>query len=404
MSEIPTPMAGVTPPAIDRFLVLLSESLADATFVRLVLSSPTPEASPLTRIDARLIQLRDQPSLSLTQREKGRDTTRNLTLPEATPWLATQLGSQFTAALLETTRKDWQLALRPGQPPRLVPHAPKHRTAPDRSHDRPRIGPFEPSAQDWLQALGLVDPKGKPFPSRADKYRQVLRYAEILGHLLRDAAFPAGTAVQVADMGCGRGYLTFAAWQLLHRQGAHPGSIVGVETRTDLAQETQAIADRLGHTGIRFQAGTIASTDPGPLDILIALHACNTATDDAIRRGIQAGARLILVAPCCHQELRPQLGKPELFAPLLAHGILAERFSEWLTDGLRALALEAAGYRTKLIEFVGSEHTPKNLLLAGIRCSEGPDAPARARARDQITALKEYFGLSHLTLESVSGS
>ncbi len=392
-------MASATPPAIDRFLARFAQSLADASFVRLLLSHPTPEASPLTRVEARLIQLRDQATLSLTLREARRDTTRNLSLPEAGPGLSGELGSRFQSAFLQTTRKDWQLALPPDRPSRLVAHTPKSVTPPVRSHDQVRNGPFDPTAQDWLQALRLVDSHGKPFPSRADKYRQILRYAEILGHLLRDAAFPEGAPLRVADMGCGRGYLTFAAWQLLSRQTGHMSDVTGIEARQELAHEAQAIAGKLGLAGLRFLSGPIAEFNPGTLDVLIALHACNTATDDAIRRGIELGARLILVAPCCHQELRPQLGKPPLFAPLLAHGILAERFSEWLTDGLRALCLEAEGYRTKLIEFVASEHTPKNLLLAAIRSDDNPALNRRNEARNEIDRLKEYFGLQRLALD-----
>jgi hypothetical protein len=134
------------------------------------------------------------------------------------------------------------------------------------------------------------------------------------------------------------------------------------------------------------------------IDALVALHACNTATDDAIRRGIMAGAKLIVVAPCCHQEVRPQLGKPAPLAAVLEHGIMAERMAEWATDGLRALHLEWAGYRTKLIEFVGSEHTPKNLMLAAIREREPFTSDT---ARQRILEFKQFFGLERHALDDL---
>lgn len=403
MPDPATPMAGGQPPAISAFLDHLDQALASSSFIRLVLSHPTATAQPLLRIQGRLIQLRDQPALSLCLQEPRRTTTRNLTPDEVRPWLSSELGLRFASALLETTARDWQLSAPANRTPRLVPHPPRSKTPPPRTHDHPRQGPFDASAQDWLQALGLVDNQGRPFPKRSDKHRQILRYAEILGHLLNDAGFTPdpNTPLRLIDMGCGRGYLTFAAWQCLRRQTNAHAEIVGLEARPDLVAQSQSVVDALRLQGIRFLQGSIAETDPGPIDVLIALHACNTATDDALCRGVAAGARLLLVAPCCHQELRPRLQHPDLLAPLLAHGILKERFSEWLTDGLRTLALEAAGYRTKLIEFVASEHTPKNLLLAAFRPARPTPSTDRRLARDRFNALRAHFGLHGLAIEAI---
>jgi hypothetical protein len=142
--------------------------------------------------------------------------------------------------------------------------------------------------------------------------------------------------------------------------------------------------------------GEIASVKLEQVDALIALHACNTATDDAIRRGIGLGAKLIVVAPCCHQEIRPQLGRPEPLASVLRHGIMAERMAEWATDGLRALFLEWAGCRTKLMEFIGGEHTPKNLMIAAVREREPFDDET---IQAQIIALKQFLGIKQHALD-----
>jgi hypothetical protein len=197
-------------------------------------------------------------------------------------------------------------------------------------------------------------------------------------------------------MGCGKGYLTFGAWHLFRRVWKQPIHVLGVEARPELVASTNKLARQLQADGLEFVSGDIAAAKLPQVDALIALHACNTATDDAIRRGIELGAKLIVVAPCCHKELRPQLGGPEPLAPVLQHGVMEERMAEWLTDGLRALFLEWAGYRTKLMEFIASEHTPKNLMLAAIREREPfVDIAARKRIED----LKAWFGIQHHALD-----
>jgi hypothetical protein len=199
-------------------------------------------------------------------------------------------------------------------------------------------------------------------------------------------------------MGCGKGYLTFGAWHLFRRVWGQPLRVIGVEARPELVATTNRLARQINADGLEFVSGTIESARLPQVDALIALHACNTATDDAIRRGIERDARLIVVAPCCHKELRPQLGRPEPLAPLLRHGIMEERLAEWLTDGLRSLFLEWAGYRTKVMEFIASEHTPKNLMLAAIRERE-PFTDEAARKR--VEALKTFFGIQHHALDSL---
>jgi hypothetical protein len=197
-------------------------------------------------------------------------------------------------------------------------------------------------------------------------------------------------------MGCGKGYLTFGAWHLFRRVWKQNVRVLGVETRADLVATTNRLAKEITGEELQFISSTIESTKLPHVDALIALHACDTATDDAIRRGIEFGAKLIVVAPCCHKELRPQLGKPEPLAFVLRHGVMEERMAEWATDGLRALFLEWAGYRTKMMEFVSSEHTPKNLMIAAVRERE-PFSDEGTRKR--IEELKSFFGVTRHALD-----
>jgi SAM-dependent methyltransferase len=246
-----------------------------------------------------------------------------------------------------------------------------------------------------------------------DKHRQINRYLEIFSHLAKDCGWAGAPnsnlaragdsneprrrpALQIADMGCGKGYLTFGLWHLVHRVWKQPVRVSGVESRADLVATTNKLAKQIRAEGLEFVSGTIESAKLPQVDALIALHACNTATDDAIKRGIELGAKLIVVAPCCHKEVRPQLGKPEPFAAVLRHGLMGERMAEWVTDGLRSLFLEWAGYRTKVMEFVASEHTPKNLMIAAVR-EDDPFTDVEARRR--IEDLKTFFSIEHHALD-----
>jgi SAM-dependent methyltransferase len=418
------------PDVIERFTHETVASLTDGTFVRLVLSPAATEQDAPRKILGRLVQLKGAPHLSLTFRHDTRDTTRNLPLAASADWLREQLRHGVRSALLGTTKADWQVIQTEAGPPRLISHKPARKQAPPREHDQKHGGLLGASARDWLQGLGVLDRDGKLRASMADKFRQINRYVELLSHLAKECGwggdniqYPTSNteprtsqfcddggaesqipnrksqiAVTLADMGCGKGYLTFGAWHLFHRVWKRPARIIGVEVRPELAAAASRVARQARADGLEFVPGDIRSANLPPVDALIALHACNTATDDAIRRGIELGAKLIVVAPCCHKELRPQLGRPEPLAAILRHGVMEERLAEWLTDGLRALFLEWAGYDTKLMEFVASEHTPKNLMLAAIRRRE-PFTDTAARQR--IAELKAWFGIQHHALDGL---
>lgn len=386
------------PEAIEKFARETAASLAAGTFVRLVLSAPVNAPADPVKILGRAVVLRGASQLSLTLRHPTNDVTKNLPVAECEAWLRGQLGAHYHSALLGTTQLDWQFISNADGQARLISHKATTKKAPIRVHDQAKSTLLDASAADWLRGLEVLDRDGKLRASMADKHRQIAHYLEILSHLAKECGWPAAGAspLQIADMGCGKGYLTFGAWHYFQRSCKIPVRVLGVETRADLVAKTNQLARQIRAEGLEFIAGTIESAKLPPVDALMALHACNTATDDAIRRGIELGAKLIVVAPCCHKELRPQLGKPEPFAAVLQHGVMQERMAEWTTDGLRALFLEWAGYRTKVMEFVAGEHTPKNLMIAALRERE-PFADEAARRR--IIALKEFFGIKHHALD-----
>jgi hypothetical protein len=380
----------------------LEESLSKGMFVRLTLSGATAAGLGPERVIGRYIALKGRPHVSMTLRYPTRDEIKNVPAPECHVWVLAQLAKCFQNALLCTTDYDWQLTLH-GKRPRLIRHKPSQSTVPSRTHDQSRESVLDGSAHDWLHALRVTDAQGKVRPGMADKHRQIERYLEIFGHLAREAGWlekPSGQGTEIrwtiVDMGCGKGYLTFGLWHLCRRIWKLPMPVLGVETRPDLVDGTNRVVAQIGATDLQFQQGEIGSAELPPLRALIALHACDTATDDAILRGIKAGAELIVVAPCCHKEVRPQLGKPAPLGPVLRHGLMEVRMAEWATDGLRALYLEWAGYRTKVFEFVSSEHTPKNLMISAVR---QPQATDKESAAQRIQSFKEFFGIQTHALD-----
>ncbi len=384
--------------AIDKLVRHVAESLRDGTFVRLVLSGAVDAEGGPEKVIGRLVELKAGPHLSLTFRYPTRDTTQNVPLDQVAVWAKEQIGVRFRSALLNTTKRDWQLFVEDSEAAKLVAHKPSKTEAPSRDHDRARQAILDDSARDWLRGLGILNDRGNIRPTMADKHAQINRYLEIFTHLAKDCGWleQRDSCPTIVDMGCGKGYLTFALWHLFARVWKRPVKVIGVEVRDELVASANALARQIGAEGLEFAAGTIDSAKLPKVDALIALHACNTATDDGIRRGVEAGAQLIIVAPCCHKEVRPQLGRPPPLAAVLDHGIMAERMSEWATDGLRALFLEWAGYRTKMIEFVSTEHTPKNLMIAAVRDGK-PFVSTAARAR--VEQFKQFFGIHHHALD-----
>lgn len=364
-----------------KFIAALQRALHDGTFTRL--RAQPDRAAPF---DARLVDLAGGRALQIVTHEPTRDLTRNVPASEAAAELARLLPGHATA-WLETTTRSLQLIDVDGQRPRCVAH--KASRPVDAQHDRARKSRLADAAT-LLAALDLADEKGRPRPGRADKLRQIERYADLLAHAAQQAGWKAGDAITLADMGCGKAYLTFAAWHVLRRGLGLDAAILGVDLRADLVAADEALARRLGCEGLSFRQGAIRDAELPRIDALIALHACDDATDHAIERGLAAGAKLIIVAPCCHKQVRRQLGKPEPLAPLLEHGLFKERFAEWLTDGLRLLRLEAAGYRVTVAEFVDAGHTPKNVLLTAVRGST-PDRMETARA--ELAALEKWAEL-----------
>ncbi len=385
--------------AKEEFLRLLGESVAAGSFVKLTLGRHRGADATLRNLHVRPVSLRAGPHLSFVWRHAARDITKNHPPVEGLALLRPLVGADFGSAHLFTVAQDAQLEFAPDGTARLKLLAHEPTPVADAAHDRRKARLIPPESR-WLQQLGVTTASGVAREGMAAKYKQINRFVELIAPLVEDAQLPADRAVEVADMGCGKGYLTFAAWQYLHDLARRPAHVLGIEQRPELVDLCRRTARDCGCAGLEFAAGTIAATRLDRLDVLIALHACDTATDDAIAHGIAAGAALVVVAPWCHKELSPQLAAPPVLAPALRHGIFHERQAEFVTDALRCLLLEWAGYETRAFEFVSTEHTPKNLMIAAVRRTSPADRDAAAV---RIREFAAFYGVRNQHLATRLG-
>jgi hypothetical protein len=381
---------------IAEFVAAVKAAFMDGSLVGLKLGGYHGAEAELKSVEARKIVAKGTEKLSLTFHYKTRDIIKNLILPEALGWLRVGLKDEFRSGQLMTTAFDLGFE-RNGDKVRLK-RSEAQREAVGAEHDRAKARLLE-ADRPWLRALGITGKDGKVRADGQDKFRQINRMVEIFAPLIEGLK---GNPVRIADMGAGKGYLDFALYDYLSAQG-RPAEIVGVEMREALVRDGNATAQTSGFDGLRFEAASILDFDATGMDAVIALHACDTATDDAILKGIRGGAGLIAVAPCCHRQVRRQMeaGSADVaLGPILRHGIFMERQAEMVTDALRALLLEREGYRTRVFEFVSDAHTPKNNLIV----AEWGGARERAAVEAEIAAVKAAFGVAEHYLEQALGA
>ena len=392
---LPTPgirrfIGSMTPDARTRFLEKFEASWLAGTFVKLTLSQYGGTEKGLRNGYGRAVDLRDGRRLSIVWRHATRDVTKNYSIEEAVVMFRTVLGTEWESAHLFTATGDWQLQCDAQGRGKLKASRPAFSVVPPPEHDREKRVPLVVEKSGWLRALDVTNASGEARPGMAAKLRQIRRFVELLGHLLDDSPLRDRKDLRAVDMGAGKGYLTFAIAEFFRARGIE-AEIIGVEARPELVELTNRVAREHGFSGLRFERGAIGDySPPQPPDVLIALHACDTATDDALALAVRGGTSLILAAPCCHKEVRAQLDPPPVLRDVLRHGILAEREAEIVTDGIRALLLEIHGYAAKVFEFISPEETSKNLMLAAHRRTKPGDAgPLRKR----LGELMDFYGI-----------
>lgn len=393
---------------LQKFNGILTASIADASFIKLSLGNYQGNDPALKNLYVRRVVIKREDMLSFNYRYKTRDIFKNFSIKDGVSKVMQYVSNDFKVCTLFTSLEET-----------IVDHTKKgevlirskknvNALQVSTGHDKEKKRLIRPAGNAYLHALKITDAEGNVFKNAQDKYKQINQYIEILSSLIKE--LPVGTIKNVVDMGSGKGYLTFALYDYLHQQLNLKAKVSGVEFRDDLVSLCNSIAVEAKFDQLHFVQGTIDDYQVKEINLLIALHACDTATDDAIYKGIKAGAELIVVAPCCHKQIRREMEKHKVkndIAFLTKYGIFMERQAEMVTDGIRALVLEYFGYKTKVFEFISDAHTPKNVLVVGVKRVESSKSKAEGEKQQEILQkikdAKAYFGISYHHLERLLG-
>lgn len=384
------------------FISAIQGSLNDNTFVKTSLGNYRGKEENLKNVYIKRVLIKSEEKLSFTYRYKTRDIVKNYPVAESIEKIKNFLDREFYVATLFTITHDLVFENLHDKKITLRKNAPAHQQLPPADHDRNKKRLISSSDKPYLAQLKITDESGKVLVNAQDKYKQINHYIEILSSLIKE--IPEKEMLRVVDMGSGKGYLTFALYDYLVNILNVSAQVTGVEFRPDLVELCNTIARNTGFSQLGFEQGTIENFDSAGTHILIALHACDTATDDAISKGIAAGADLIVVAPCCHKQIRRQLEASKTgndLGFLTKYGIFLERQAEMVTDGIRAMILEYFGYKTRVFEFISDAHTPKNVMIVGIK--DQKTTGKNEAVLEKINDAKAYFGIEYHHLEKMTG-
>ena len=387
-------------PLADALSEVISSLNDSQNFVRLVLSGRRRNMqTPAERIDVKPVLIKGEIKYQVAQSDGRAMTTKNYS-----PQEFIRLGlleSGFANIHLE--EKKQSISLRISKKGEALINRARGEFSADLAHDRNKSRLLDP-ADPFLIEVGISDSSGKVKASKSDKYLQVEEFLRLLIPSLNSAIEAGHIAnpsvdkpLTIVDLGCGHAYLTFAAHQYLKSQGVSV-KVIGIDIRESARIRNNEIAKKLGiEKSIEFRAEEISETTLKSADVAIALHACDTATDDALAWSVNSGAKLVLVAPCCHHDIQAQMVEiPEPWSIVSKNGIMKERLGDLITDGLRIQIMKLSGYRVEAIEFIGGEHTPRNLMIRAVKTDAVAASSEESRYQEMISLWKVKPALAAL--------
>lgn len=390
---------------VENFFVECRQAFNAGRLQRLVLSKYKGAEADLNRITLRPVQIKEQQLLSCLYEYRTNHVTKNFTLNETITQLQQWLGSDFHNAHMITD--DWEIQLSFSKKGKVLINKNRNKNSPaagakasaqtELTHNRTKSRYVEQD-RPYLRELGITDANGQIIPAMSRKWKQINKFIEVLSTAIQQTGLDKRSELHIADFGSGKAYLTFAVHDYLSANLGVKTQVTGVELRQGLVDLCNQTAQKLALAGIKFEQGDVQHFSAQGINIMIALHACDTATDYALNMGIRTGADIIMCSPCCHKQIRPQLKSPALLAPVLQHGIHLGQEAEMITDGLRALLLEAHGYDTKVFEFISLEHTSKNKMILAQKRKVARD---NTEVLQQIADIKAFYGIQEHCLETL---
>ena len=376
------------------FIESINKSITNKTFVKLTLSRPKNKTE-LKNVYCKLSFIKQKLHLTFIFRYLTKDITKNFLIDEAILQLEQIIGDVFFEGHLFTIEKDITIQFFRNKEPVIKDKKASFSEQLPLGHDREKNRLISTDDNIYLKDLSVLTTKGEVRKDKTDKFKQINKFVELVAPFFEK--LDKTKSINIIDMGSGKGYLTFALYDYLVNNQKININLRGIEQRENLVALCNALAEKSKFNNLKFESGQIKTVKIQEIDVLIALHACDTATDDAIFRGIQNEASIIIVAPCCQKQLRNQIKPTNALKSILKYGILKERQSELLTDGLRAMILEAYGYKTNVFEFIQTEHTPKNIMIVGVK--KQTNDTNKEKILDQIKQIKSLYNIEYHYLE-----
>lgn len=388
----------------EKFLLDLNLLTENKSLIKLSLGNYKGAETSLKNIYIKPVEIKQELMLSFVYRHQTKDITKNYSIEDAIGEIKGLVGFKgFRQVNVQLIEENLVFQMNKKAEWRVQQEKVAEREGQSYSHDHQKARKLTSSSKPYLHQLNLTDSEGKVYKNAQDKWKQINHYIELLSSSLVN--LPREKRLKVVDMGAGKGYLTFGLYDYLKNNLQRDVEVVGVEFRKDLVDFCNQVAKDSGFKGLSFVEGTIEDyRSEEPIDVLIALHACDTATDDAIFKGIQNESSLIVVAPCCHKQVRRELEAVKAKNDLdfmIKYGIFLERHAEMLTDSIRSLIMEYYGYEMRVMQFISDQHTPKNVMLVGLKKST--DSKKQAEILNKIQELKQYFGIGYQHLERLCG-
>jgi len=382
--------------AKEKFISCLKESLFEGSFIKLTIGKYRGEKQDLEKIFITPVNLSEGVKLSFRYKFRKKEEYKNISYDDGAEMAENLIGHEFFNASLFTAKNDISLEYNKKREARIYVKKPSMETAEIKDHNREKSR-FIDSDSKYLKLTGITTDKGKIKNDKYNKFRQIDKFIEIADSLIKDSELHEKKELKALDFGSGKSYLTFALYDYIVSSLNKKCDFKGVESRKELVDLSNRISDESGFLGLMFFKGSIIDFPPVKADIVTALHACDTATDEAIAKALESGAEIIMLAPCCHKYVRKNIVIPDSLKPVFKHGILEEHISSFITDGLRALMLEAFGYKTKVFEFISHEHTAKNIMITAVK--KAYPANHREDKLNEIKNIKDVFGLKDFYLD-----